>query len=345
MLVWAGCVGVMSKPSDITVPSRVRRAMRAGQLSLQYQPKVELASGTVVAVEALARWSHPRRGLILPGEFVPQVEASRLASPFNRWVLAQAIEQASAWRRVGAPVAVAINLSPACLQDEALVESVSQLLDLWDLPSELLWIELTEGAWWEASGRAGETLERLVSMGIPLALDDFGVGHSSMSCLVHAPMDVVKIDRSFVTTMASDPRRSLIVQAAIEIAHGLGLRVVAEGVETRAVWDRLCELGCDWAQGFFVSRPVAADAVLERLAQLPHRISTTLRATAASPGRERRAQTAQNQVVRSMIDRLDWVSHVEARAPATEVKRIAAVTAGQARLTLRRDCHRNLTTT
>lgn len=332
----------MSKPSNIAITRRVRRAMRAEQLSLHYQPKVELASGSVVAVEALARWSHPRRGLILPGQFVPQVEASRMAAQFNRWVLAQAVEQASTWRRVGAPVAVAINLSPACLQDEALVEDISQLLDLWDLPSELLWIELTEAAQWEAIGPAGETLERLVSMGIPLALDDFGVGHSSMARLVQAPIDVVKIDRSFVTAMSSDPRRSFLVQAAIEVAHGLGLRVVAEGVETRAVWDRLRELGCDWAQGFFIGRPVSADGVLEHLAQLPHRISTTLRATAAWPEPERRAQTAENHVVRSMIDRLDWVSHVEARAPATEVKRIAAVTAGEARLTLRRDCHRNL---
>jgi EAL domain-containing protein (putative c-di-GMP-specific phosphodiesterase class I) len=335
----------MSKPSDMILPSRVRRAMRAGQLSLHYQPKVELASGSVVAVEALARWSHPRRGLIMPSEFVPQVEASRLAGPFNRWVLAQAIEQASTWRRVGAPVAVAVNLSPACLQDEALVANVSQLLDLWDLPSDLLWIELTEGAPWAVSGRAGETLEQLVSMGVALALDDFGVGHSSMSRLVQAPMDVVKVDRSFVTAMASDPRRSFVVETAIEIAHGLGLRVVAEGVETRAVWDRLRELGCDWAQGFYISRPVAANGVLERVAQLPHTIGTTLRATAAWSGRERRAQTPENHTVRSMIDRLDWVSHVEARAPATEVKRIAAVTAGQARLTLRRGCHRPLLAT
>ncbi len=319
--------------------------MRSGELSLHYQPKVELASGSVVAVEALARWNHPRRGLILPGEFVPQVEASRLAGPFNQWVLAQAIEQASRWRQAGAPVAVAINLSPSCLEDGALAEDVSRLLDLWELPSELLWIELTEGARWTASGQAGETLEQLVSMGVALALDDFGMGHSSMSRLVQAPMDVVKIDRSFVTGMVSDPRRSLVVEVGIDIAHGLGLKVVAEGVETRAVWDRLHQLGCDWAQGFYISRPVAADRVLEQVAQLPLTMTTPLQATAAWSGRERRAQTPENHAVRSLIDRLDWVSHAEPRASVTEVKRIAAVSAGQARLTLRRGCQRQLLAT
>ena len=310
--------------------------MRDGHLSLFYQPKVELASGRVIAVEALARWSHPRRGLILPDEFIPQIETSRLAGPFNRWVLGRAIEQASVWRRLGVQLPVAVNLSPEVLEDVSLTENVWRLMDLWEVPGNQLWIEVTERAEWETTGRAGETLEQLGAMGIVLALDDFGVGQSSMARLVQVPMDVVKIDRTFVTPMASDPRHSLLVQAAIEIAHGLGLKVVAEGVETKEVWDRLRELGCDWAQGFLVSRPLPAAQLSEHIAQFPEAVSATLRAAATWFGPERRAQTRKNHAIRSLIDRMDWVSQTEPHKSGTQVRRIAAVTAGEARLALRR---------
>jgi EAL domain-containing protein (putative c-di-GMP-specific phosphodiesterase class I) len=310
--------------------------MRDGHLSLFYQPKVELASGRVIAVEALARWSHPRRGLILPDEFIPQIETSRLAGPFNRWVLGRAIEQASAWRQLGVPLPVAVNLSPEVLEDVSLTENVWRLMNLWEVPGESLWIEVTERAEWEATGRAGETLEQLGATGIVLALDDFGVGHSSMARLVQVPMDVVKIDRTFVTPMAADPRHSLVVQAAIEIAHGLGLKVVAEGVETKEVWDRLRELGCDWAQGFLVSRPLPAEQLSEHIAQFPEAVSASLRARAAWFGPERRAQTRENRAIRSLIDRMDWVSDAEPHQRGPEVRRLAAVTAGEARFALRR---------
>src|SRR5205807_1751105 len=197
-----------------------------------------------------------------PDEFVPAVEDSRLVGMFNRHVLEMAIRQARRWERAGMPVPVAVNLTPECLDDPELPDDVQRLLREVGLPPRLLRLEITERAFTALGSSAEQAMERFSASGISVALDDFGVGYSSMARLVRLPVDVLKIDRTFVMPMATDERSAVVVRAAIEIAHSLGLRAVAEGVETERVWRRLRLLGCDWAQGFLISRPVPPDQVL-----------------------------------------------------------------------------------
>jgi EAL domain-containing protein (putative c-di-GMP-specific phosphodiesterase class I) len=316
---------------------RLERALRHGRLLLHYQPKVDLASGRVIAVEALVRWYDGRRGIVLPDEFVPAVEDSRLVGPFNRYVLEMAVRQAHEWRLRGVPVPVAVNLTAVCLDDPGMPDYIHELLDRHALTPDLLRLEITERAFTALGDRAQAAMEHFAASGISVALDDFGVGQSSMARLVRLPVDVLKIDRAFVTPMATDDRSAVVVRAAIDMAHSLGLKAVAEGVETEQVWRRLRLLGCDWAQGFLISRPVPPDELLPYLD--PAR-ATPLRALVETtrepmPG-ERRAQTAENLAVRGMIDRLDWVAHAAARRRPDELRRVAAATAGGARVTLRR---------
>ncbi|MDQ6915356.1 MAG: EAL domain-containing protein, partial [Actinomycetota bacterium] len=304
---------------------RLERALKQGRLVLHYQPKVDLVTGRVIAVEALIRWHDDRRGIVLPDEFVPALEDSRLVGPFNRYVLDMAVRQARDWQLQGLPVPVAVNLTAACLDDPALPGHVRRLLDERGLPPELLRLEITERAFTELGERAQGAMEHFAASGISVALDDFGVGHSSMARLVRLPVDVLKIDRAFVTPMATDDRSAVVVRAAIDIAHSLGLKAVAEGVETEQVWRRLRLLGCDWAQGYLISRPVPPEQLLPYLD--PDR-ATPLRALVEltrepTPG-ERRAQTAENLAVRGMIDRLDWVAHAVTRRRPDELRRIAA---------------------
>lgn len=316
---------------------RLERALRHGRLLLHYQPKVDLVSGRVIAVEALVRWYDPRRGIVLPDKFVPALEESRLVGAFNRYVLELAVRQAREWDLQGLPVPVAVNLTAACLDDPEMPDYIRGLLEAHRLRPDLLRLEITERAFAALGQRAQRAMEHFATSGISVALDDFGVGQSSMARLVSLPVDVLKIDRAFVTPMATDDRSAVVVRAAIDIAHGLGLKTVAEGVETEQVWRRLRLLGCDWAQGFLISRPVPPEDIVPYLD--PAR-PTPLRALAQTarepvPG-ERRAQTAENLAVRGMIDRLDWVAHAAARRRPDELRRVAAATAGGARVTLRR---------
>jgi diguanylate cyclase len=316
---------------------RLDRALRQGRLILHYQPKVDLLTGRVIAVEALVRWCDPKRGLVLPDEFVPAVEDSRLVGAFNHYVLAMAIRQARLWEESGFAVPVAVNVTAACLEDPGLVLDIQGMLDEAGLSPELLRLEITERAFTQLGEQAQQAMEHFVSSGISVALDDFGVGHSSMARLVRLPVDVLKIDRAFVTPMATDDRSAVVVRAAIDIAHSLGLKAVAEGVESEQVWRRLRLLGCDWAQGFLISRPVPPDEILRYLdptefTPVRRLVEATRRPT---PG-ERRAQTAENLTVRGMIDRLDWVATAIERSRPDELRRLAAATAGGARVTLRR---------
>jgi EAL domain-containing protein (putative c-di-GMP-specific phosphodiesterase class I) len=327
-------------PSDThNLVRRLERALAARRLVLHYQPKVELVSGRVIAVEALVRWDDPSRGLVLPDGFVPTLESSRLVGAFNRYVLDAAVRQARSWQLRGTPVPVAVNLTASCLADPDVVRFIQRLLSDWQLDPELLRIEITERAFGGLGEEAERTMDELAASGIVVALDDFGVGHSSMSRLVRLPVDVLKIDRAFVLPMIDDDRSAVVVRAAIDIAHSLGLKAVAEGVETEEVWRRLRMLGCDWAQGFLIARPAPAEHVsglLEPGAQNPIR-RLAERARGPVEG-ERRAQTAENLAVRRMIDRLDWVAGSATRRRPDELRRVAAGTAGEARLTLRRRC-------
>jgi diguanylate cyclase len=318
---------------------RLERALRHERLLLHYQPKVDLVSGRVIAVEALIRWHDGRRGIVFPDKFVPEVEESRLVGPFNRYVLDKAIRQARDWQLEGLPVPVAVNLTAVCLDDPDLPGYIGELLARHGLPAELLRLEITERAFTELGARPQAAMEQFAASGISVALDDFGVGHSSMARLVRLPVDVLKIDRAFITPMATDERSAVVVRSAIDLAHSLGLKAVAEGVETEQVWRRLRLLGCDWAQGYLISRPVPPQELVPYLD--PDR-ATPLRALVEGTRRpsagERRAQTAENLAVRGMIDRLDWVARAASRRRPDELRRIAAATAGGARVTLRRRC-------
>jgi len=315
---------------------RLERAMRQDRLVLHYQPKVDLQTGRVIAVEALVRWYDPRRGIVPPEEFVPAVEDSRLVGTFNRHVLGMAIRQARRWQRAGLPVPVAVNLTAECLDDPDLPDDVQRLLRDAGLPPRLLRLEITERAFTALGSSAEQAMEQFAANGISVALDDFGVGYSSMARLVRLPVDVLKIDRTFVMPMATDERSAVVVRAAIEIAHSLGLRAVAEGVETEQVWRRLRLLGCDWAQGYLIGRPAPAE---ETVRYLEPADAGPLRQLAAltrepRPG-ERRAQTQENLAVRTMIDRLDWVANAVTRSRPDELRRVAAASAGGARVALR----------
>jgi EAL domain-containing protein (putative c-di-GMP-specific phosphodiesterase class I) len=251
---------------------RFLRGLRRGDVFLEYQPIVSLSSGEPQAAEALVRWRHPRHGLIDPASFVPQVERGSGGDRLDRFVLETAAEQARTLREMGIHVPLAVNLRPAAFQDPGLPRRLRELRSHWGLPPEALQIELTERALGEGDLPA-QTIRGLADEGVPVALDDFGVGYSSLKRLAHLPLSAVKIDRSFVKQIADSPeprdegerRARLVVKAAAELAHALDLNVTAEGVETVGAWHLLGALGVDAAQGFLISVPVAEGHLVHRL--------------------------------------------------------------------------------
>jgi len=243
----------------------LRRAPERGQLSLVYQPQAETASGEVHSVEALVRWQHPQRGELSPDEFIGLAERSELIHPLTRFVLERAIEQCAAWNRDGLAVRVAVNLSARNLHDPTLATDIAVLLERHGLEPAALELEITETSI-EADPVGSEALlARLHEMGVAIAIDDFGTGYSAFSYLQRLPVDEIKIDRSFVIGMESDERKHQIVRSTIQLGHNLGLRVVAEGVESETVERQLADLGCDVLQGYQICRPMSADLVGARL--------------------------------------------------------------------------------
>jgi diguanylate cyclase (GGDEF)-like protein len=237
----------------------LRRAMDETELVLYYQPKVNLRTGRVEGVEALARWHHPERGLLSPDEFIPLAERSNLLRPMTLYLLDSAMRQANAWRTRGLDVSVSVNLSMQNLIDLRLPNDLARLLTSWRLPPGSLELEITESTIMADHRRAMTILTRLNKMGVALSVDDFGTGYSSLAYLQNLPVDSIKIDKSFCMSMSEDAGNATIVQSTIDLGHNLGLKVVAEGVETAEAYKTLAELGCDYAQGFFLSRPLAPD--------------------------------------------------------------------------------------
>jgi diguanylate cyclase len=250
-------------PRRLALLGGLRRALETDELVLHYQPKADLRSGRILGVEALVRWQHPQHGLLGPGEFIPLAERTGLIHPLTGWVLDTALHQAAEWHRAGRRLSVAVNLSTRCLLDPALPDRVDGRLAGWRLPAGALTLEVTESAVMADPARALDVLGRLHALGVGLALDDFGTGYSSMAYLKTLPVDELKVDRSFVGQMASSPSDAVIVRSTIDLGHNLGLRVVAEGVETQEAWEQLKALGCDTAQGYLLGRPMPA-ADLER---------------------------------------------------------------------------------
>jgi diguanylate cyclase (GGDEF)-like protein len=244
-----------------SIEASLHQALERQEFVLHYQAKINLYSNTIVGVEALIRWQHPERGLVPPSEFVPVAEDSGLILGIGRWVLREACLQARAWREAGLPqITVAVNTSAREFSAQDFVENVRMILDDTCLEPRYLELELTESVLMQDEAVTYLVLHALSDMGVKLAIDDFGTGYSSLSYLRRFPVDTLKIDKSFVNRMTSDPEDATIVSAVIGMGRSLKLRVIAEGVETSEQCAFLLALHCDEAQGYYFSRPVAAEA-------------------------------------------------------------------------------------
>jgi len=248
--------------------SGLRRAIERGEFVLHYQPQVDIASGRVVGVEALLRWEHPEFGLVQPGRFIPVAEESGLIVPIGAWVIEEACRQAMVWRRAGLPdLVMAVNLSAAQFRRSGIEDTVAQALQRSGLVPALLELELTESILLQDVEQVLATVQRLKQLGVQLAIDDFGTGYSSLSYLKRFDIDKLKIDQSFIRDLASDPDDAAIVRAIIQMAHSLGLRAIAEGVETAELLQQLRGFGCDEAQGYHYARPMPAAEAARYLTQ------------------------------------------------------------------------------
>jgi EAL domain-containing protein (putative c-di-GMP-specific phosphodiesterase class I) len=251
----------------LTLSGALREAIEGNQLYFDYQPKLDLIAGTIASVEALARWRHPTQGLIPPGEFVAQAEQTGLIQPLTHWTFNSAFAQLAAWRRDGLAISVSINLSSRSLHDDKLPRTVADLLEEWQVDPAGITLELTESAVMLDPAGAQRNLFRLYDLGLRLSIDDFGTGYSSLSHLQRLPLDELKIDRSFVAQMDTNQQDLVIVRSTIDLAHNLGLRVVAEGIESARHIALLRRLGCQLGQGFFIAEPLSIELLTRWLGE------------------------------------------------------------------------------
>jgi diguanylate cyclase (GGDEF)-like protein len=247
----------------------LRRAIEHQEFVIHYQPMVTLASGRIMAMEALVRWHHPRRGLIRPADFIPLAEETGLILPIGSWVLAEACREAQAWQEARAgqePLVVSVNLSIRQFQDSGIVTEVATVLRQTGLDPRCLLLELTESQVMDDPELIVATLEELKGLGVLVAIDDFGAGYASLGYLRRLPVNVLKIDRSLTSQLGHDPTESEIVAAVIKLALALGMQTTVEGVESVVQVRELQALGCDFAQGYYFGRPLPAQATLQFLA-------------------------------------------------------------------------------
>ena len=244
----------------LALMSELRNAIENELLEVYYQPKVNLSTDKVIGVEALLRWNHPQRGFIEPDEFIPLAEQTGLIKPLAKWVIEKSIAQCAEWKNKNIDLNMSINLSSHNLHDSKLLKLLQNVLSEHNLPPENLTLEINEGDIMAEPLRAREILKKFKHTGINLSIDDFGTGYSSLSYIKQLPINEIKIDRSFVMEMIEDTDDDIIVNATIELAHNLGLNIVAEGVHNRQTWARLKEMNCDIAQGHYISEPLSADA-------------------------------------------------------------------------------------
>ena len=250
----------------MTLESNLHKALERDEFSLYYQPKIDVASGSTIGVEALIRWRHPDLGLVSPAEFIPMAEESGLIVPIGEWVLDSACAQLRAWQEDGlTPVPVAVNLSAKQFHQQNIAAIVMRALQDHGVDPRLLELEITESTAMRNAEATGTTLRNLKALGVRIAIDDFGTGYSSLSYLKRFPIDSLKIDRSFVTELPGNQDDATIAQAIITMAHALRLKVVAEGVETRAQLEFLTANGCDEIQGYYFSRPLPAEQCTQLL--------------------------------------------------------------------------------
>jgi EAL domain-containing protein (putative c-di-GMP-specific phosphodiesterase class I) len=260
----------------VQLESELHTAVTQNQFQLYYQPKVHTRTGTVRSAEALIRWIHPQRGLIPPDAFIPLAEECGLIGAIGEWVVREACLQARAWQDRGlAPLRVSVNLSPSQFRGSGLADTIRGALEAAKLDPQFFEVELTESAVMNDPEESIAILEQLSAMGVMVSVDDFGTGYSSMSYLRRFPIDKLKIDRVFISELASRPEDASIVRAIVSLAHSLRLKVVAEGVETAAQLEFLSAIGCDEYQGYYFSRPLPEDE-FERLVREKARDSQPL---------------------------------------------------------------------
>jgi diguanylate cyclase (GGDEF)-like protein len=261
-LAFAHEAGAEPAPEQLSLIGDMRAAMAGGEFLLAYQPKLDLRSGRIVAVEALLRWRRPGSGMVAPGSFIPFAEQTGFIREVTPWVLDAAIQQLARWRRggpdSGLDIAVSVNLSALDLLDPLLAGRVGALLERHAVPPARLCLEITESALMDEPALALAHLNELAALGVKLSIDDYGVGQASLAYLKSLPVDELKLDRSFITAIADSPRNAAIVQSTIMLSHALGLSVVAEGVETAEELEWLRANGCDVAQGYKIAKPIAA---------------------------------------------------------------------------------------
>jgi diguanylate cyclase (GGDEF)-like protein/PAS domain S-box-containing protein len=243
----------------LALTAELRGAIEEGKLSVRYQPKVSAETGRAIGVEVLVRWSHPDHGDVPPDEFIPIAEQSGLIRPLTLWVLETAVSQCAEWRRRGVEIGLSVNLSARNLLEKRLPDTLAGLLHSTGLPAEHLCLEITESVIMENPKKALEVLTEIAGLGVEISIDDFGTGYSSLGYLKKLPATEIKIDKSFVLEMDRNPDDETIVRSTIDLAHNLGLKVVAEGVERPGVWGKLKDLGCDYGQGYLFGAPMSPD--------------------------------------------------------------------------------------
>jgi len=255
----------------LAMQSELRHAIAHDELVLHFQPKIDFSSGQITGAEALVRWQHPKHGLLAPDTFIPLAEQTGLIKPLTYQVLRSALQQCEVWQRAGLNLSMSVNISAVNIQDPEFPEHVAKLLAESSVPPARLELEVTETAVMSAPVRAVECIKKLSALGLQIAIDDFGTGYSSMSYLKDLLVAKIKIDKSFVKDMVANHNDAVIVRSTVELGHNLGLKVIAEGVETEAIWDSLKALGCDDAQGYYMGRPLAAAGFAEWLLESPWR--------------------------------------------------------------------------
>jgi diguanylate cyclase len=240
----------------------LHRAIEENELRLFCQPKVDIASRMQCGAEALVRWEHPTHGMIAPAEFVKLAEQAGTITPLTHWMLEAVFSQSYAWQEAGGTRPMAVNLSVHDLYSPGLIDRISGLFSTWGISPDLIQFELTESALMTEPESALDTLARLKNLGVTLMIDDFGTGYSGLSYLQRLPVDAIKIDQSFVRPMLISADSEVIVRSTIELGHNLGMKVLAEGVESQEIWERLANLGCDTAQGYLISKPIPVDQLV-----------------------------------------------------------------------------------
>ncbi|GAA6119342.1 hypothetical protein Acidovoranil_14450 [Acidovorax sp. FG27] len=254
--------------SDFDLPHRraygllraIPKSLAEGEFRLVFQPKIELSTARISGLEALARWRHPRLGDIPPGEFVKLLETTTLIHDFTDWVLHTACEQVAIWKSQGILLTVAVNISSKNLEHPLFLKNLRNAIELHGIDPSSLSVECTEYTVM-TTDLAEATLAAVRAMGVGVSLDDFGVGYSNLSCLHSLPVQMLKLDRSLIAPIATDARAFTLVKSLIDMGHALGLRMLGEGVETAEVLDLLKHHGCDAAQGYYIARPLEADAI------------------------------------------------------------------------------------